>query len=130
MAGLFIKNANFGHGHVYPRPDGMKARCGGPGICPECSKEASYQFRKEKPTMNAAPVSIEERIENDFSFHPAAPGGQAAAAHDQVRLTLKNMALQLISLVPPGRDQSLMLTALEEAMHWANAGIAKQGPRQ
>lgn len=29
--------ANTGHGHVRPRPDGMKARCGGPGICSECS---------------------------------------------------------------------------------------------
>lgn len=28
-----------GHGHVFPRPDGAKARCGGPGICPMCSAE-------------------------------------------------------------------------------------------
>lgn len=28
-----------GHGHVKPRPDGAKARCGGPRICPECAKE-------------------------------------------------------------------------------------------
>lgn len=29
-----------GHGHVKPRQDGMLARCGGPGICPACSREA------------------------------------------------------------------------------------------
>lgn len=28
-----------GHGWVNPRPDGAKARCGGPGICGECSAE-------------------------------------------------------------------------------------------
>ena len=28
-----------GHGHVTPRPDGAKARCGGPGICRECALE-------------------------------------------------------------------------------------------
>ena len=28
------------HGHVTPNPDGSKARCGGPGMCFECSKEA------------------------------------------------------------------------------------------
>lgn len=28
-----------GHGHVTPNPDGTKARCGGPGLCPECSRE-------------------------------------------------------------------------------------------
>lgn len=31
----------WGHGHVYPRIDGMKARCGGPGICSECSRDQS-----------------------------------------------------------------------------------------
>ncbi len=30
---------NTGHGHVRPRADGVKARCGGPGICDECSME-------------------------------------------------------------------------------------------
>lgn len=28
-----------GHGHVTPNADGSKARCGGPGICYECSRE-------------------------------------------------------------------------------------------
>lgn len=32
-------DANTGHGHVFPRPDGVKARCGGPGICTRCSLE-------------------------------------------------------------------------------------------
>ena len=30
-----------GHGHVTPRPDGARARCGGPGICAACAKEKS-----------------------------------------------------------------------------------------
>lgn len=30
---------NTGHGHVWARPDGVKARCGGPGLCKECSRE-------------------------------------------------------------------------------------------
>ena len=30
---------NFGHGHVHPRPDGVKARCGGPALCSECAVE-------------------------------------------------------------------------------------------
>jgi len=36
-----VSGANVGHGHVHPRPDGVKARCGGPGLCPECSREAA-----------------------------------------------------------------------------------------
>lgn len=32
-----------GHGHVTPNPDGTKARCGGPALCPICAKElAAY----------------------------------------------------------------------------------------
>ncbi|WP_054882095.1 hypothetical protein [Pseudomonas sp. NBRC 111128] len=38
---------NKGHGHVFPRHDGVKAKCGGPGLCAECAadqqaKEASH----------------------------------------------------------------------------------------
>jgi hypothetical protein len=28
-----------GHGHVYPRTDGVKARCGAPGLCLLCSAD-------------------------------------------------------------------------------------------
>lgn len=28
-----------GHGHVVPRPDGFKARCGGPALCMQCRRE-------------------------------------------------------------------------------------------
>lgn len=28
---------NTGHGHVYHRPDGVKARCGGPAMCSDCA---------------------------------------------------------------------------------------------
>lgn len=31
--------ANVGHGHVVPRPDGIKARCGGPPFCSVCDRE-------------------------------------------------------------------------------------------
>ena len=30
-----------GHGHVTPNPDGVKARCGGPGLCAVCNQEAA-----------------------------------------------------------------------------------------
>lgn len=34
-------NLNVGHGYVNPRPDGAKARCGGPGACKVCQDEKS-----------------------------------------------------------------------------------------
>lgn len=39
---------NLGHGHVKPRPDGMRARCGGPGLCAECSREKAQLEREPK----------------------------------------------------------------------------------
>jgi hypothetical protein len=33
--------SNTGHGHVWPRPDGGRARCGGPGLCKPCAADAA-----------------------------------------------------------------------------------------
>jgi hypothetical protein len=37
---------NSGHGHVYPRPDGARARCGGTQLCRQCQADAA---RKDAP---------------------------------------------------------------------------------
>lgn len=42
-----LKSPNSGHGHVYPRPDGVKARCGGPGVCAYCSIDAKHKADQE-----------------------------------------------------------------------------------
>lgn len=42
---------NEGHGLVYERPDSMVARCGGPGICEDCTAD---QARKDAETRQAA----------------------------------------------------------------------------
>jgi hypothetical protein len=36
-----VRAENTGHGHVRPRPDGIKARCGGPALCSTCAREAA-----------------------------------------------------------------------------------------
>lgn len=36
-----------GHGHVKPRPDGAKARCGGPALCTKCQAEKAAQYAEE-----------------------------------------------------------------------------------
>lgn len=37
---------NSGHGHVWDRPDGLKAKCGGPGFCSQCSRDQAAQQGK------------------------------------------------------------------------------------
>lgn len=36
---------DYGHGHVYPRTDKGKARCGGPVICSECARDQAEALR-------------------------------------------------------------------------------------
>lgn len=41
--------SNVGHGHVFPRPDGVKARCGGPALCAECKQDLAAKNLQEQP---------------------------------------------------------------------------------
>lgn len=67
-------------------------------------------------------------IGNRFGYHP--PQSQEAKdGHEQMRAVLATAAGMVAGLVPPGREQSLAITKLEEAMFWANAGIARNQPR-
>lgn len=45
------------HGWVTPNPDGSKARCGGPAICPPCSREAGTTKRAAPPYRIWDPVA-------------------------------------------------------------------------
>lgn len=50
--------ANVGHGHVFPRADGVKMRCGGPGLCSECTADAS-RARAALAQPSPAPAEAE-----------------------------------------------------------------------
>jgi hypothetical protein len=39
------------HGHVYPEPDGQKARCGGPGVCRLCAADLATKIAAMPGTM-------------------------------------------------------------------------------
>lgn len=64
-------------------------------------------------------------IERRFTHHP--PDEARATEHVWAREILKDAAAQLSGGLPDGREKSLVLTKLEEAMFWANAAIARQG---
>lgn len=37
-----VPHTNSGHGHAWERPDGSKARCGGPPFCADCKSDAEH----------------------------------------------------------------------------------------
>lgn len=63
-----------------------------------------------------------------FRFHPATPA--TGPAHDAVRQATAAYAAALAAVVPAGRHRALALTAAQESMMWANAGIACDTPRE
>lgn len=61
-------------------------------------------------------------------FHPATP--TTGPRHDAVRAAAAAYAAALAAVVPGGRHRALALTAVQESMMWANAGIACDTPRE
>lgn len=44
---------NTGHGHVWERPDGAKARCGGPKMCRRCAQDLAQYGKTTRTEMKA-----------------------------------------------------------------------------
>lgn len=62
-------------------------------------------------------------LENRFTYHP--PKNDQQTRYVILRDEAKALAFRIVVLTPKSREQSLALTKLEEAVFWANAGIAR-----
>jgi len=62
-------------------------------------------------------------LDRIFDHHPPTTDDEIAA-HEQVREAFKRMALAMSNL-PSGREQSLVMTKLEEASFFAHAALAR-----
>lgn len=71
---------------------------------------------------------LDQRITSDFAVHHVPPTSPGAQKQAMIRERLMTIAYLISEVVPPGREQSTALTKLEEAMFWANAGIARTHP--
>lgn len=65
-----------------------------------------------------------EEAEKRFGYHPPRDN-EAVVSHETIREAARRFAIIVGAVVPQSREQSLALTAIEEAMMWANAGIAR-----
>lgn len=68
-----------------------------------------------------------EEIEARLGLYPAEPGSERAKKMERAREMVVKLTLELNAMVPTGRENSLMVTHLEEALVWANKGISRWG---
>ena len=68
-----------------------------------------------------------EDLDNRFAYH--APSPEQATAYLGIRGQARQLAATIEDFALDGREKSLAITALEEAVMWANAAIARHGLR-
>lgn len=64
-----------------------------------------------------------EQISHNFAHHP--PKGDQPERYASLRRHGSDLAEEILRRVPDSRERSLALTRVEEAVMWANAGIAR-----
>lgn len=62
-------------------------------------------------------------LERRFTYHPPKPG--QPEIYESIRAEAHRFARLIDESVPDGREKALALTKLEEAVMWANAGVAR-----
>lgn len=78
--------------------------------------EATYDIANTARSSNP-------QIENNFVYH--APKQGQPEIYTEIRDKAKELAYLIDEKVPKSREQSLAITNLEQAVFWANAGIAR-----
>lgn len=64
-------------------------------------------------------------ILNRFTYH--APKDGQAQTYEGIRFRVREVAEHINDVAPDSREKSLAITALEEAVFWANAAVARHG---
>lgn len=72
---------------------------------------------------NPGDKSREADMANRFNYHR--PDEETAYRHQEIRDAFSIVAFDILRFSPPGREQALAFTNLEQAMFWTNAAIAR-----
>jgi hypothetical protein len=89
------------------------------------SAPVPYVTPEQDPAQLAAVERAIADVVNRFTYRAPRPG--QPAVYEALRGQARSLALSFVSLVPAGREQALALTHLEQAIFWANAGVARSG---
>lgn len=65
-------------------------------------------------------------LDNIYTYH-APVNDKQMIVYGEIRRQAKALAHYFLECVPEGRERSVALTKLEEAVMWANAGAARNG---
>jgi hypothetical protein len=65
----------------------------------------------------------DKTINNNFMYH--APKEGQPEIYQNIRSKAKELVFLIQHVVPESREKSLAITKIEEAVMWANAGIAR-----
>lgn len=89
-------------------------------------RKATKQNAQEATGPNRYPLTDEAaaRVDRAFTYH-APKGDEQVDRYTRVRSLYRELALALVQMTPPGREQALALTELEASVMWANAAIAR-----
>jgi len=69
-----------------------------------------------------------EAMRFDFSYHP--PEDDEVGRITKLRSAMKLAGEVILENTGPGREQSLAMTNLQQALMWANASVVLEGARQ
>lgn len=63
------------------------------------------------------------KVEKHFTYHR--PGGDQPERYTTLRAYAREMAMQMLKLVPDSQERDIAILKLEESIFWANAAIAR-----
>jgi len=118
---------NVGHGHVHPRPDGRVARCGGPGVCRECSAEAVQKAGEDWDRFNAAAEGLAALDTARLLLDQEDPPLTKAALRVLLDRALAGIRPALVVEEPPAPEPVASLYGFDERVHSRACGIQPHG---
>ena len=87
---------NIGHGHVFPRPDGVRARCGGPAMCLACARDLARKNIESGSAPGARDEDDAPELTADDFKRPSAKWNAPEPSESRTTSLLLSQAARLL----------------------------------
>lgn len=85
-------------------------------------------MQRKLPEPRTMPTFSDDRARVLYNLTLHRPDADVAGAMDVLRDAFKGLAIDVTTVVPPGRERAMALTAIEDACMYAIAGLARSVP--